>query len=131
MARSAHHLSERNRTIYHRTYTALRILDIYATSFLGLPRHLRAVEAPYETSYAPYIDSAPMLIVADANAELLEILGAAIENSYFNYVNTTAYSSYSDPCAGVRAVDGELERWTRKHSAFADVTDPLLPISSE
>lgn len=62
-----------------RVYTTLRIFDAYVTSSLGLPRSLRAIEPSEHTAMAPHIDDYEMLTAADANAELLEILGTAVE----------------------------------------------------
>ena len=69
--------------IRQRVYITLRIFDAYVTSSLGLPRNLRAIEPAGDTTDASSIGCHEMLVAADANMELLEILGTVVEKAYF------------------------------------------------
>ena len=133
MAANASHLPEKERVIRQRVYITLRTFDAYVTSSLGLPRNLRAIEPTGDTTDASSkdIDCPEMLTAADANVELLEILGTAVEKAYFS--DTTARNQgfrvvqYNQ----LREVGKRLERWERKYAVFAQVTDENLLICTK
>ena len=131
MAASARHLSKKERVIRQRVYITLRIFDAYVTSSLGLPRNLRAIEPAGDTTNAPSIDCPEMLLAADANVELLEILGAAVENAYFTDAIAKDDGSTAVQHHQLREVGKNLERWARKYPVFAQVTDDNLSTCSK
>ena len=127
MAESAHHLPERDRVVRQRVYITIRILDVYVSTFLGLPCSLRAIGIPSETPYAPYIGHPEMLLATDANVQLLQILGTAVEESYFTNYNTTTSGSHVVRYASISDAGRKLDEWARTYPAFAQVNVDSQP----
>ena len=117
--------------IRQRVYTTLRTFDAYVTSSLGLPRNLRAIEPAGDTTNASSIDCHEMLIAADANMELLEILGTAVEKAYFTDAIARNQGSTVVQYNQLHEVGRKLERWARKYPVFAQLTDDNLPICTK
>ena len=126
MAANARHLPDKERVIRQRVYITLRIFDAYVTSSLGLPRNLRAMALAGDTTNAPFIDSHEELLAADANIELLDILGTAVEKSYFTDAIAKSHASTAVQHKQLREVDRELERWGHRYPVFAQITDDTL-----
>lgn len=131
MAARADHLPERERAIRQRVYIALRTFDAYVTSSLGLPRSLRAIEPAGDTTNASSIDCPEMLLAANANMELLEILGTTIDKAYFTDTIARNKGSTSVEYSQLREVGRKLERWAKKYPAFAGLTDDNLPMCTK
>ena len=113
--------------IRQRVYITLRIFDAYVTSSLGLPRNLRAIEPAGDTTDASSIGCHEMLVAADANMELLEILGTVVEKAYFTDAIAGNAGSTVVQYNQLREVGRKLDRWARKYPVFAQVTNEDLP----
>ena len=118
-AASASHLDEIDRVVGHRAYTALRCFDAYVTCSLGLPRTLRAIEPAGNTTVAPDIGHFEMLLAADANIELLDIMGATVEKAYFTDVTAKKGGPTLVQFERVREGGQMLERWAQRYPDFA------------
>ena len=96
--------------IRQRVYITLRIFDAYVTSSLGLPYNLRAIEPARDTTDASSIDCHEMLVAADANIELLEILETVLEKAYFTNAITGNTGPLVVQYSQLRKVSRKLER---------------------
>ena len=112
--------------IWQRVYVALRTFDAYSTCLLGLPRKLHVIEPATDPMDASSIDSPEMTLAADANMELLDILGTAVERRYFRGADTNSAGPVSVQYNQLSEVGSKLERWTRKYAAVDQVTESSL-----
>lgn len=110
VAANARHLPPRERVIRQRVYIALRVFDAYVTSSLGLPRNLRAIEPAVNEANLSSIDNDEFL-AADANIDLLEILGTALEKAYFTDAVKKGDGPTTVQYKQLRKVGKALERW--------------------
>lgn len=79
-----------------------------------------------DTTNAPSIDCHEELLAADANIELLDILGTAVEKSYLTDTIARNHASTAVQHKQLREADRELERWGQKYPVFAQITDDSL-----
>lgn len=122
------HLAERERVIRHRVYTALKGFDTYVTTSLGLPRNVRTSGPLRETLDAPYIDCREMLTAADAYAELMKILGAAVEASYFTGDTSAVHGPHFVRYECLDEADKSLEEWETRFLVHARTGEHTVPI---
>lgn len=73
-----------------------------------------------------FIGSYEQLLAADANLELLDILGATLEKAYFNDLSTRNQGSTIVKYDQFRQVGIELENWARKYAILIQVADDDL-----
>jgi hypothetical protein len=72
-----------------------------------------------------------MLLAANANLDLLDIMGDTRENLY---TIKTSMRAETSPVVGTRQLqefDSALDRWVQKYLAFAQITDNELPTCSK
>lgn len=123
-------MSEREQVTRQRTFIALRIFDGYVTSSLGLPRSLRVFDALGNCTDGPHIASVQMLAAANANLELIEVLGNAREIIFFNSSMTQIEESHMTSAENLREVSGALDQWASKHGALLQSSDGTFANSS-
>ena len=113
---NATHLPPKERIVRQRVYITLRIFDAYVASSLGLPRNIRAAE-PARGAISFTSESGDFR-AADANVDLLEILGTAIEKVYFTDPSAKDHGGISVQFQKLREVDDKLASWERKYRIF-------------
>jgi hypothetical protein len=115
-------LPEKERLTRQRTYNTLRTFDAYVTSSLGLPRQFRIIQSTDHSAESSFIDCPEMLLAADANLELLDILGITLEKVYFTDATAGNQASKVYQYNQLREVGGKLEEWARKYTVFTQLT---------
>ena len=114
-AEGAYDLPDDERKTRIWTYLALKNLDMYISTSLGLPR---VVHTPgLSTSLTDILQIAPSddLATAKANAELLELFTLASEECY-TVSNCSAWKgNYLVPSNRVRRFENELDSWKQRN----------------
>ena len=100
----------------HRIYMAVKTFDTYVTSSLGLPRTLRHSQAASQPKDAPYMGSLDALLAADANVELLDLLGATIDKAYFTNMASKAQDCPVVRFDQLREVGKKLADWAQRYA---------------
>lgn len=126
---NATHLPPKERIVRQRVFITLRIFDAYVTSSLGLPRNIRAAE-PARGAISSTSESGDFR-AADANVELLEILGTAIEKVYFTDSSAKDHGGISVQFKKLREVDDKLESWERKYRIFDRIDKDIETTSAK
>jgi hypothetical protein len=107
-------------------YDVLRTFDGYVTCSLGLPRSLRGLGQVGTSIDAPYLGQPEMLLAANANLDLVDILGDTRENLYLIKSVTRAETPSAVGTRQLQEFDAALDRWVQKYPAFAQITDAEL-----
>jgi len=123
--------SEKDKTIRRRVYDVLRTFDGYVTCSLGLPRSLRGLGHVGTSIDAPYLGQPEMLLAANVNLDLLDIMGDTRENLYMINTSMRAETSSVVSTQQLQEFDNALDRWVQKYPAFAQITDNELSSCSK
>jgi len=123
--------SEKDKTIRRRVYDVLRTFDGYVTCSLGLPRSLRGLGHVGTSIDAPYLGQPEMLLAANVNLDLLDIMGDTRENLYMINTSMRAEASSVVSTRQLQEFDNALDRWVQKYPAFAQITDNELSSCSK
>ena len=123
--------SEKDKTIRRRVYDVLRTFDGYVTCSLGLPRSLRGLGHVGTSIDAPYLGQPEMLLAANVDLDLLDIMGDTRENLYMINTSMRAEASSVVSTRQLQEFDNALDRWVQKYPAFAQITDNELSSCSK
>ena len=123
--------SDKDKAIRRRVYDVLRTFDGYVTCSLGLPRSLRGLGHVGTSIDAPYLGQPEMLLAANANLDLLDILGDTRETLYMAKAGTRAGSPSVVGTRQLQEFECALDRWVQKYPAFGQITDDELSSCSK
>ncbi len=110
----------------------LRMFDTYVSCSIGLPRSVRTIGSSDVSTNAPQIDTTEMLLAANANVDILGVLGDAVERMYFK-------SNVAKQKQGANVVERQdledlqiaLDRWAQDYPTFSRVSEEDLPTCSK
>ena len=102
------------------------MFDAYVTCSLGLPRNLRRLGQVGNSIDAPYLEQPEMLLAANANLDLLDILGDTREKLYMTKTMARTEKPSAVDTRQLQRFDEALEQWVQKYPTFAQITDGNL-----
>lgn len=124
---SQHKLTDGERNIRQRILAFSRGLEYYLASSLGLPRSVRATaDINQAMATAPQAHTTETVAAADANQDLFEILGSAMEKCHFTERNAQTHGANLVSRASLDEIDSMLEEWAGKHPSFARMNGNTL-----
>jgi len=102
------------------------MVDAYVTCSLGLPRGLRSTGHAGSSIDASYLEQPEMLLAANANVAVLDILGDTREKLYMIKPEGRTETPSVVETRQLQEFDRALLRWQQNYPTFAQATDNNL-----